>query len=562
MNSANKKTADGLINRYQTNLERRIEKGDRSLICRDEDFCKEVERLLHSGNAQKMHNLHGLDSLAVMEKSLHAFPSKTGQMGLEKVSKAFEVLELAALNLYIYPWRREYRLVKMFSGMFTHLIKPALTLQQAKELFGLLGYQASSPNEEEELALNSKLVPADFLLSLACGFFIARMECQLLLSALGSVDKGVEWVLQLVKERQVGHSLQIALENTKRKSDAASVSEAILTGGMDAELDLYTEQADASHMISISDSPPDSSYMQPKEKPLSKTLQREPSQSNMGNNEDARQGKSLINPGPMESFAEDQIEGDAQRQAAAKLLCKCITPNQLYIYECENCKDMHISSCSRYRECKMKGHTLALCSDKAEELYSTQDQIRLAKEKSKDSLKTHYCMDDPTSDSFLVCYECQLIHDHNCNIIQMCNLKQHNVQPTGKLQPPQGEQANAQKRHKCLSAAHHKQYSQETGDTERPIPYHDYCWKGDQTLPETVCLTCKVFHFSGCPDRRHCSQKHNMQNVKTYCVTCLSFDHSTLQVCRYCGDVYCTLCCYKYTLMCRCGKAFLRPSSV
>lgn len=113
MNSAYKKTEDGHINRYQTNLERQIEKGDQSLVCRSEELCKEVKMLLHNGNAQMIHHLHGLDSLAVMEKSLNAFPSKTGQMGLEKLSKAFEVLELAALNLYVYPWRREYRLVKV-----------------------------------------------------------------------------------------------------------------------------------------------------------------------------------------------------------------------------------------------------------------------------------------------------------------------------------------------------------------------------------------------------------------------------------------------------------------
>lgn len=113
MNSAHKKTEDGLINKYKSNLESRIEKGDRSLVCRDEDFCKEVEMLLRNGSGQKIHSLRGLDSLAVMEKSLSVFPSKTGQVGLEKLSKAFEVLELAALNLYVYPWRREYRLVKV-----------------------------------------------------------------------------------------------------------------------------------------------------------------------------------------------------------------------------------------------------------------------------------------------------------------------------------------------------------------------------------------------------------------------------------------------------------------
>ncbi|RXN11026.1 spermatogenesis-associated 2 [Labeo rohita] len=172
--------------------------------------------------------------------------------------------------------------------MFTHSIKPALTLQQAKELFGLLGYQVSSLKGDEELALNSKLVPADFLLSFACGFFAARMECQLLLSALGSVDRGLEWALQLVKERQLGLSLQVALENTKRKSDAASVSDTVLAGGMDAELDLYTEQADASHVMSTSYSPPHSPYTQPKEIVVNQPLPKEPSQSHLGSNEDAR----------------------------------------------------------------------------------------------------------------------------------------------------------------------------------------------------------------------------------------------------------------------------------
>ncbi|KAF4101242.1 spermatogenesis associated 2-like [Onychostoma macrolepis] len=552
MNSAHKKTADGLIHWYQTNLERRIEKGDRSLVCRDESFCKEVEMLLCNGNSQKIHNLHGLDSLAVMEKSLHAFTSKSGQMGLEKLSKAFEVLELAALNLYIYPWRREYRLVKMFSGMFTHLIKPALTLHQAKELFGLLGYRALSPNEEEELALNSKLVPADVLLSLACCFFTARMECQLLRLALGSVDRGVEWVLQLVKERQAGHSLQVALENTKRKSDASSVSDAILAGGVEAELDLYTGQADDSHMTSTSCSPPHASYMPPKETDLSK--------SNMGNKEDARQGGPLNSPGPVESYGEDQPEREVQRHAAAKDICSCIKPDLFYIYECEQCQDVRSFMCSHYKDCEIRGHTLALCPYKADELYSTQDQLRLSKENSKDSLKTHYCMNGSTSDSFLVCYDCQLIHDHNCNVIKKCTIQKHNVQPTGKLQLPKGERVNAQKRHKCLSAAYYKQDSQETGDSETPILYHDYCWKGDQTLPETVCLTCKVFHFSGCPDQRHCSQKHNIQNVGIVCISCFSDELGTL--CRYCSAVYCKLCCYKNTMMCMCGQPFLSPSSV
>lgn len=474
----------------------------------------------------------------------------------------------------------------MFSGMFTHLIKPALTLHQAKELFGLLGYQASSPNEEEELVLNSKLVPADFLLRLACGFFTARMECQLLLSALGSVDRGVEWVLQLVKERQASHSLQVALENTKSKSDAASVSDAILAGGMDAELDLYTEQADASHMTSTSCSPPNASYLTPKETDLSKPFQKEPYRSDIGNNEDARQGKSLNNPCLMERFAEDQSEADAHRQ-----VCRCITQGVLYIYQCEKCKEFHSSFCSCYKECMIKGHTLALCPYKAEDLYSTQEQLRLAMEKSKDSMKTHHCMANSTSDLFFVCYDCQLIHEHNCNIVTKCTNQKHIMQPTGKIQPPQEERVNAQKRHKCLSSgapvylichtcnnthdilcqdtqncvknAHRLQYSQEPGASETPyapIPYHLNCWTGNQPVPETVCLTCKVFHFSGCPDGWHCSQKHTIQDVGMKCSGCFSSELFTL--CRYCGALYCNRCCFKNAMSCKCGKPLSNSSSV
>lgn len=110
-----KSKAHDLAEKYRTHLESRIEKGDRSLVCRDEKFCKEVEVLLTKGSAQKILNLRGLESLTVIENSLQEFPFETGHLGLEKISKAFEVLELAALNLYLYPWRKEYKLVKVCS---------------------------------------------------------------------------------------------------------------------------------------------------------------------------------------------------------------------------------------------------------------------------------------------------------------------------------------------------------------------------------------------------------------------------------------------------------------
>lgn len=110
-----------LVDNYGLSLERRIDRGDSSLVCGDEDLRKQVEGLLADGNAHDTHSL-GLDPLKVMEESLTtaALPPRgteglvgRAKGGLRGLAKAFEVLELAALNLYLGPWRKEYEVVKV-----------------------------------------------------------------------------------------------------------------------------------------------------------------------------------------------------------------------------------------------------------------------------------------------------------------------------------------------------------------------------------------------------------------------------------------------------------------
>lgn len=112
--SGNKKARD-LVESYRTSLEHRIEQGDWNLVCRDEDLCKQVEGLLKDSCAQNTHSTLGLDPLGLMEESLKTVPPALGRAGsgLERLARAFEVLELAALNLYLCPWRKEYRVVKV-----------------------------------------------------------------------------------------------------------------------------------------------------------------------------------------------------------------------------------------------------------------------------------------------------------------------------------------------------------------------------------------------------------------------------------------------------------------
>ena len=101
----------------------------------------------------------------------------------------------------------------MYSGMFTHYIKPVLSMQHIEKLFGLLGYQPS-PSQHEQLLLQAlRISPAslDDLLQLSCAFYLARCECRLLGTTLGKHVGDAQWELSVIRERQRGNSLQVCL---------------------------------------------------------------------------------------------------------------------------------------------------------------------------------------------------------------------------------------------------------------------------------------------------------------------------------------------------------------
>ena len=106
----------------------------------------------------------------------------------------------------------------MYSGMFTHYIKPVLPVPQILELFGLIGYKASSARLEQLHRQSSSFTSLENLLCLSCAFFLARCECCLLLAALGKYAGASDWELSLVQERQRGHSVLVSPSMSLLKS--------------------------------------------------------------------------------------------------------------------------------------------------------------------------------------------------------------------------------------------------------------------------------------------------------------------------------------------------------
>lgn len=107
-----------LVKDYALNLERLIAERHSGLVCKDEEMWKKMEEMLIEGDPQEVHCL-GLDPLRVMEESLKA--AETSACGrrpatrgvLQGLAQAFEVLEQAAVNLYLGPWRTEYKVIKV-----------------------------------------------------------------------------------------------------------------------------------------------------------------------------------------------------------------------------------------------------------------------------------------------------------------------------------------------------------------------------------------------------------------------------------------------------------------
>ncbi|KAK1785024.1 hypothetical protein P4O66_018196 [Electrophorus voltai] len=605
--SGEKKTR--LLEMYHTSLERQIQRGNWSPVCRDEELYKETEGLLSKGSCHDNHSAVGFDPLSVMEASLQAQLVTSGQTGLGRLAKAFEVLELAALNLYLCPWRKEYRVVKMFSGMFTHYVKPALTPLQVEELFGLLGYVPGGAGDEEQLRLRSRPVPADALLTLAHAFFTARVECSLQLCALAPVSHGVQQELQLVQERLQGHSLKVALERMRRMVESTPQN-----SNRDlSELDMYTDQSPASGWQTESDhmaAPPNYAYIPPEETLPPRASHGSSSQSERVSEENAGKAQTVcvstatyqMSPktrlSPTQRTVSSQkptttsenknqvvaVGSQINESRVGQRACSCFKPADMYAHQCIQCREVHSVDCSRFTICKEQGHDLQRVQPHGAERL-TSDSSQSWESPQKDVLKTHSCMNDSQADFFVVCHNCHDIHDFKCEDFKRCQGLSHYVQVTGKLRTPQGERrmTTSPERHSCLSTESpdfvvchtcNKSHDYLCGDTlvclksnhavkyqvevtqgepyTPPVPMalHECCVS---TKPDFACLTCKAFHAPPC-DEQCLKKKHKIQKLLHVCITCTDADPYTL--CRYCCGQYCKPCWFKSPVTCKCGMLF------
>ncbi|CAL8262699.1 unnamed protein product [Merluccius merluccius] len=489
-----------LVKNYDHCLEQRLVEGASSLTCDDEVLRKHVEGILETGCAEDMHSL-GLDPLKVMEESLKAtaaLPASAAgprRGGLRGLAKAFEVLEQAALNLYLSPWREEYKVVK-----------------------------------------------------LSCGFFLARCECQLLLAALGNHAGEAEWELDLVTERRRGHSLQVALDNSKKLLETnqalpEDASEVCVAVG-ELELDLYTEGL--------------------------KSGRRETS----GFQDDHGGPRSLFmggqSRGPVSSIHLTQSNGlSTPSSSSTTAAAATATSPRAKEPRCVTTINCQLSKTSPPRQIP-SGATRTAATTQAvaapdEDLQShgfDRNEDRPSIAMAQASGLTNLEASLPPSLEHLC--SCSTSHNAPCPSLHKCNVNRHRVayktseekknrplssqglRETGWCMPPSHKDDADMSLLLCNTP-------ESIAKPPQPITYHSCC---DQALePHYVCFTCDVFHSGACTEGRACTKSHNTKPLQV-CHCGVACSRNPLVLCRYCGREYCSQCWYRNPVTCACGKTF------
>lgn len=511
--------ARDLVAAYNNCLEKQIVAQGSGLPCEDEKLWKEVEELLKSGDARDTHCL-GLDSFKIMEESLRSTvaPGSSGtpklKAGLKGLARAFEVLEQAALNLYLGPWREEYQVVKMYSGIFTHYIKPVFSMRQIEQLFGLLGYKPCLV-PREQLRLQPQKVSADSLdevLRLACAFFVVRCECRLLMAALGKNSGQAQRELSVVRERQRGYSLQVAVDNIMKtvedKEPLREVSE-------ESDMDLYTaEQVNGEPKDMLVDETPRSLTWMPESNAANSDglykeqvyVSKHHSQlKNPSISSTTRLGSHYLESAGDKGEALSGSEGKTERfngEAQRTQHCSCLDVKNLYLYTCTKCQTYHHLTCPMLKPCHIN-HSIEYVDNDTEQSV----QMRAAASQRRGTTS-------PTLTSSSEAFSSLALHDA------------------------------------CKS----------THPIRSPLTYHNCCdlFKLDHKV---LCFSCKVFHTEDCNETRICLTHHEAKMLGV----CSNKNCSVRDIqvlCKYCGNEYCKECWYKRPLECICGQTFDFSSSV
>ncbi|EAW66697.1 spermatogenesis associated 2 like [Homo sapiens] len=178
---------------YRQCLERELRRG-RAGVCGDPSLRAVLWQILVED-----FDLHGAlqdDALALLTDGLWGRADLAP--ALRGLARAFELLELAAVHLYLLPWRKEFTTIKTFSGGYVHVLKGVLSDDLLLKSFQKMGYV----RRDSHRLMVTALPPACQLVQVALGCFALRLECEILGEVLAQLGTSVLPAEELLQARR------------------------------------------------------------------------------------------------------------------------------------------------------------------------------------------------------------------------------------------------------------------------------------------------------------------------------------------------------------------------
>ncbi|XP_068454481.1 spermatogenesis-associated protein 2 [Clinocottus analis] len=179
------KLKEDLFRRYVTLLERRLEgggdyAGTRSAPEGHRGRHKDSEALLSTATAllgayqpDPGQRFRMVRYYEVVENSLRC--QRGGN--IKSLERAFHTLETICTNLLLFPWKKEFRCIKTFTGPYVYHLQSAISDGELRTLMRTIGYAS---DHDSQFHLQEHPGGAAHLRQLAFELFLAQAECRLL----------------------------------------------------------------------------------------------------------------------------------------------------------------------------------------------------------------------------------------------------------------------------------------------------------------------------------------------------------------------------------------------
>ncbi|XP_074695376.1 spermatogenesis-associated protein 2-like protein [Strix aluco] len=319
------------------------------------------------------------DGPALLARGLRGRPDPGP--GLRGLAGAFRLLELAAVNLYLFPWRKEFGTVPTFSGTYVHCLRPALPEADLVRSFGRLGYEQL----DRHRLVVFRLPPGSQLIAAACGFFACRLECEILAEVVLRLRPRRLRVPELLEARRLAGDVEACVEMLRREAT-------------DDGVDLYRETPDGSEDTGGEDVAP-SALPEDPENP--RDVPRR-GWDHCGDSECGQEPVLSAEPDPSSRFfleeqrgaagsplpagsGSPQVPGEgpdlplAAPQEAPELpryqLHSCLRRGALPNYCCTTCQQLHAGACVAGQACRTRHRGQELRSERQQRLWLQRTEV-------------------------------------------------------------------------------------------------------------------------------------------------------------------------------------------